>query len=433
MINKNMKPKMKYLIFLSLVSLIPSAFGQGKDSLKQMPKVLTLQEVIAALDKNPSLLSFDERINSNNAYAKGARSLEAPKVSAGLWMFPYSMPKNNMDGMAPENQGALMIGVEQMIMNPSKRKAEQIYMKGMSSVESAMKSFDRQIMIEEVKKMYYDWIILKKELTVLKESESLMSLMIKSGEIGYTYNQNQLSRIYKAKSELYNIQNMIIMTENEIREMNIGLNTMMNINKSIVFDVDTNYAIENYELLPIDTSLISANRSDIKNINESIKLFGLKRELELSKRKPDFGIQYAHMNSFGNMPNQFNLMGMVTIPIVPWAAKGYKANLEGLKYETKSLNYRKEAIVNEATGNIEKLKSDMTNKKRQVRMYEQNLIPALEKNFNTSLIAFEHMKEDMFMTIDAWMALKMARIEYLNLLGDLLKLQASYERHIEKQ
>lgn len=421
-----MKLNIRYSILLSLVFFAIHANAQQDTA----QKVLSLQEIIAALDKNPALLSFDERINSNNAYAKGARSLEPPKVSAGLWMFPYSRP-SGMDAGAPDNRGALMIGVEQMIMSPAKRKREQRYMEGMSSVEQTMKDFDRQNMIEEVKKIYYEWIVLKKKLTVLKESESLMNLMIKSGEIGYTYNQNQLSRIYKAKSELYTIQNMIIMTKNEIREMNIGLNTMMNIDKSTVFDVDTNYVIENYEVLPIDTSQIRVNRSDIRIIDESVKLYELKRDLELSKRNPDFGIQYGHMNNFGDMPNQFNLMGMITIPIAPWAAKGYKANLEGIKYETRALNYRKEALVNEAAGSLEKLKNDLANKKKQVEMYEQNLIPALDKNFNTSLIAFEHMKEDMFMTIDAWMALKMARIEYFNLLGDLLKLQAEYEREME--
>jgi outer membrane protein, heavy metal efflux system len=425
MISSYMIVKIKYSILVSLVFLVLNTNAQDVDSLKQSSKVLTLQEVIAALDKNPTLLSFDEKINSSNAYAKGARSLDPPKLTGGFWMTPY-----NLD---PMGGGSLMIGAEQMIMNPAKRKAEQNYMLGMSSVEQTMKAYDRQNMIEEAKKMYYEWIILKKKFSVLKESESLMNLMIKSGEIGYTYNQNQLSRIYKAKSELYNIQNMLIMIENEIRQMNIGLNTMMNIDKSIVFDVDTNYTIAAYDVLPIDTGAISANRSDIKNIQESIKLFELKRSLELSKKKPDFGIQYAHMNSFGSMPNQFNLMGMVTIPIAPWSSKGYKANIEGFKFETRALNYRKEAIINETAGNLEKLKNDIINKKRQVRMYEQNLIPALEKNFNTSLIAFEHMKEDMFMTIDAWMALKMARIEYLDLVGELLKLQSSYERQIEKQ
>jgi outer membrane protein, heavy metal efflux system len=428
-----MKRKIKYPAFIALIFLFSSAYGQNADTLEQAHRILTLQEVIAALDKNPTLLSFDEKINSNNAYARGARNLEPPKISTGLWMFPYSMPKNSMAGTAPENQGAFMIGVEQMIMHPGKRKAEQKYMEGMSSVEETMKAFDRQNMVEEAKKMYYEWIILKKKQAVLKESENLLNLMIKSAEIGYTYNQNPLSRIYKAKSELYSIQNMLIMTENMTQQINISLNTMMSIDKETVFDVDTNYVITNYDVLPNDTNSISANRSDIKNIQESIRLFGLKRELELSKRKPDFGIQYAHMNNFGSMQNQFNLMGMITIPIAPWAAKGYKANLEGIKYETKALELKKEAIINEATGNLKKIKSEIANKKRQVKMYEENLIPALEKNFSSSLIAFEHMKEDMFMTIDAWMALKMAKIEYLDLLGELLKMQAQYERQIEKQ
>jgi cobalt-zinc-cadmium efflux system outer membrane protein len=425
--------KTSYFILLLSTCLLVKTSAQKTDSVAGSQDILTLQAVLTAIDSHPALLSFDEKINAINAYAKGARSLEPPKISAGLWMFPYSKPENNMDGTPSENRGAVMIGIEQMIMNPGKRKAEQTYMEGMSSVEQTMKAYDRQNMVEEAKKMYYDWLILKKKLTVLKISEGLMNLMVKSAEIGYTYNQNQLSRIYKAKSELYNIQNMLLMTENEIKQMNIALNTMMNIEKTKVFEVDTNYTIQNYEDLPIDTLQLRTGRSDIRNIDASVKLFSLKKDLELSKRKPDFGIQYAHMNNIGNMPNQFNLMGMITIPIAPWSSKGYKANMEGLKFETRALNYRKETIVNEAAGHLQKLKYDIANKKKQVHLYQQHLIPALEKNFNTSLIAFEHMKEDMFMTIDSWTALKMAKIEYLDLLGALLKLQASYERQIEKQ
>lgn len=423
-----MRIRLLYVVFLVIAWAHSSTYAQNQDI-----KTLTLEEVVRALDKNPTLLSFDEKINANNAYSKSARNLEPPKISAGLWMFPYSMPNGSMNEGGAENQGALMIGVEQMIMNPNKRKAEQSLMEGMSRVEQTMKSYDRQNMVEEVKKMYYEWVVLKKKLNVLKASEDILNLMIKSGEIGYTYNQNQLSRIYKAKSELYSIHNMQIMIENMIRKMNIGLNTMMNVDKDIVFNIDTTYSIKNYDNLSIDTNSLKKNRSDIQNINESLRLLELRRTMELSKKKPDFGIQYAHMNSFGSMPNQFNLMGMVTIPIAPWASRGYKANIEGIKHETKALNLRKEAIVNETIGGLENIQADISNKKRQVEMYEKNLIPALEKNFSTSLIAFEHMKEDMFMTIDAWMALKMAKIEYLDLLGELLKLQASFERQVEEQ
>jgi outer membrane protein, heavy metal efflux system len=425
MLNINGMNYLKISFAICLIIFSTKTFSQNSpDSLNKSPKILSLTEVIDALDKNPALLQFDEKIKSYGAYAKGARSLDPPKITGGFWMTPYNFN--------PNAGGAIMVGAEQMIMNPGKRKAEQIYMEGMSGVEQTMKAYDKQNMIVQVKSMYYDWLVMKKKLKVAVESEELLKLMIKSAEIGYTYNQNQLSRIYKAKSELYDLQNMQIMLKNEIRQMNISINTMLNLDKAYVFDIDTNYVIADYDLIPVDTMMIRSNRSDIKNIEETVRLYGLRRSWELSKRNPDFGIQYAHMNSLGNMPNQFNLMGMVTIPIAPWSAKGYKANIEGLKFEQASLQKKREAIINETTGNLEKIKLSISNKKKQISMYEKNIIPALEKNFNTSLVSYEHMKEDLFMTLDAWMALKMAKIEYLDLVGELLKFQAYYERQLEK-
>ena len=411
-------------VLLSTLIVIPAfAFSQS-DSLTEK-RVLTLPEVIAAISQNPYLRAFDDKIQSYGAYAKGAKSWDAPKVVGGLWMTPYNIEQN-------KNMGMVMIGAEQMIPNPSKQKAEQNFMQGMTSVEKTMKSFETQDMIEEAKKTYYEWIILEKQLKVLEESERLITLMITSGEINYTYNQGMLGRIYKAKSELYNLQNTEIVNRNEIRQKNIRVNTLMNISKEAVYTIDTTYVIYNYEKIEIDTAALEKNRSDLRNIDESIKLFRLKTTMESSKRKPDFGIQYWHMNSFGNQPNLFTLMGSVSIPIVPWAAKKYNANIEGIKYETASLLLKKEAILNNTLGEVQKIRSEMASKKKQVLMYEKNIIPALQKNYNASLIAFEHMKEDMFMTIDAWNTLKMAKVEYLTLLGELLKMQAEYERQIEE-
>ncbi|MFL5729222.1 MAG: TolC family protein [Cytophagaceae bacterium] len=412
-----------FRIVTGLFLIILSESGFTQDTLNP-GKILTFQELVAAIDQNPSLLAFDEKMKSYEAYSQSAKSLDPPKITSGFWMYPYSQRQNG---------GSLMIGAEQMIMNPSKRKAEQKYMAGMSSVEQTMKDFEKQDMLAEAKKIYYEWIVLEKKKRTLKESEEILNLMIRSAEIGYTYNQNLLSRVYKAKSELYTIQNMQIMVENEIKQMNVELNILMNINKELAYKIDTAYRIANYDLLPIDTTALKANRSDIKNIDESIRLFNLQSDFILSKRKPDFGVQYAHMQGMNGMQNQFNLMGMVTIPIAPWSAKGYKASLKGIQYESSYLNLKKEAIINETIGRLQKLKAEIGSKKRQVEMYEKNIIPALEKNFNASLISFEHMKEDMFMTIDAWVTLKMAKLEYLNLLGELLKLQADYERQIEKK
>jgi len=113
---------------------------------------------------------------------------------------------------------------------------------------------------------------------VLEQNESVINLMIKSAEIGYTYNQAELSRIYKAQAELYNIQNMQLMTRNDIKQLNIEINTLIYADKAAVYDIDTNYTIYNYDVMPADT-IAPATRSDVQTIEQSMHLLELKKKI----------------------------------------------------------------------------------------------------------------------------------------------------------
>jgi outer membrane protein TolC len=206
----------------------------------------------------------------------------------------------------------------------------------------------------------------------------------------------------------------------------------MNRDKNIVFDIDTNYTIKNYESETLDTTTISASRSDIKSIDQEIKLAQLKQQLEWSKRLPEFGIKYDNMFAFGTTPNQFSIMGMITIPIVPWSSKMYKSNVAGIKYEIESYQKQKESLVNETSGEIISLQTQIKSKKLQVDLYKNNIIPALEKNYKTTLLAYDQNTEDLFSVLDAWQSLKLGRIEYLEIIKDLLLLQVEFEKQIEK-
>ena len=64
-------------------------------------------------------------------------------------------------------------------------------------------------------------------------------------------------------------------------------------------------------------------------------------------------------------------------------------------------------------------------------MYEKNIIPALNNNYQTSLLAYQQNTEELFMVLDALQTLKMAQLEHLNQLGDLLKLQVEFEKQME--
>ncbi|HEY8400536.1 MAG TPA: TolC family protein [Cytophagaceae bacterium] len=413
---------LKY-IGLLLHILCIQLVSEATDTLN-IKKVMTLEEILSKIEENPALAQYTERVNAINAYAKSVRAWEPPTVESGLWMTPYNL-KGDM--------GAFMISGRQMIPNPAMLRAEEKYMKSMSGVEEQMKKNERQELIVKAKQLYYEWLVLEKKKKVLIESQELLDVMIKSAEIGFTYNQNLLSRVYKAKSELYNLYNMQVMYENEIRQKNIQLNTIMNQDKSFVFQIDTSYQVSLSSDYSVDSISLLASRSDLQQIEESVKALQLKQRFEQSKRYPQFGIEYGHMSSFGSVPNQFNLMGMVTIPIAPWSDKGYKASIKGAGFEIASLERRKEAIINKLMGELSLLLQEIHSKQAQIEMYEKNILPVLEKNYKASLVSFEHMKEDLFMAIDAWMALKMAKIAHLDLIAERLMLEAAYERIIEKE
>jgi len=406
-------------------------------------QIMRLDTIISTIEQaNPELQMYDAQAAAFSSYAKGAKAWDAPKVGAGFFMTPYNPAMwkadnsgggiNNM-GNTSNGMGSFMIQGQQMIPNPAKLKANEKYMQSMSAVEIANKDFAKNNLFAQAKMNYTEWLILKKKLYVLNEQEQLMNYIIKTTEIRYPYQQEKLNSIYKAKAELAAIQNMRLMFDSEINWKRVSLNQLMNRDKSIQFDVDTSILFKNYEATTLDTTTLISNRSDIAAIEKNILVYKNKQQYEYSRLKPDFEIQYGHMFSFGNNPNLFTLMGMVTIPIAPWSSNMYKSSALGINYQIQGYQKQKEAIINEATGMAESIQWRILSQKKQISIYEKTMLPALQKNYKASLLAYEQNTEDLFVVLDAIQALQMARMELLDKMQELLLLQIEYEKIIEQK
>jgi len=396
-------------------------------------QILTLDSIFKAIDnKQPKLKIYDARIKAYDAYASGARSLDAPQVGAGFFMTPYNTMMWKPDAATGSpGMGSFMISAQQMIMNPKKLRANSSYMEKMSGVDGEMKSAMRNELFSMAKMNYYEWLVLKKKLRVLAESEALLGYVVRSTEIRYTYGLDKLNAYYKAKAMLGDVQNMKLMTELEIRQARIDLNTVMNRGKDLMFDIDTSFVLKNYEDNLIDSSAIPANRSDYKAYSQNIDLLGLKQVYERSKRLPDFGLKYDHMIAFGTQPWQFSLMAMVSIPIVPWSSKMYRSTVNGLNFEIEALKNEQKVLINQTTGNLQNIKERIRSKKQQFDLYEKTILSAMRKNYQITLLAYEQNNEELFMVLDAWQNLKVAQLGDLDLLKDLLLLQVEYEKELE--
>lgn len=408
-----------------------SLWWMGSASLNA--QVLTLDAIIDSITtSHPSVKMYDNEIRSMDEAAKGARSWMPPQVGVGQFMTPYDVSRWKKDGSVA-GMGSVMFSGEQMFPNRKKLNADASYMNAMSSVEKEKKTATLNELVSDAKQMYYEWLITRKKMVIVGQNEKLLGFMIKNAEIRYKNGLEKISAYYKAKAALGNLKNMQLIFDNDIKEKRIRINALMGRNPMIDFDIDTTYRINDYSTLVFDSTLFYANRSDLKAIDREIDLTWLRQETEKQSLKPQFGIRYEHMIGFGGQPMLYTLMGMVRIPMAKWSSKMNKANIESLKWKANALESQKTMMVNEYSGMAYGMRNEIELKKKQLKLYEDEIIPALQNNYKSMQLSYEQNTEQLFMLFDAWEKLNNTQLEYVDLLNDILRLQVTFDRLMEKK
>lgn len=393
-------------------------------------QTLSLDTVLSTIKtNNPQLKMYDADIQSMDAAAKGAKSWMPPQVETGFFMTPYNTKMWKADEMNP-GMGNYMLGVTQMFPNSSKLKADSNLMNAMSSIEKENKNYTINQLNALAKTNYYQWLVANKKIKIANDNLLLLDYMIKSMEIRYQYNMDKLPSYYKAKSQYSELESMIVMLQNDISQKRIMLNTLMARDKNTAFTIDENYKLTDFNTLVSDTTSLSKNRSDVKAIDKTMEINQLKIAAEKTKFLPEFGIKYDHMFAFGAQPQQFSLMGMITIPM-PWSTKMNKANIDSFQIKNESLKWQKQMILNEANGMISGMNTELANLKKQYEITQKSIIPALKRNYDTAILAWQNNTGDLFVALESWEALNMAQMDSLGKLQAILTAQTEIEKQLE--
>lgn len=400
--------------------------GSVSGLVAQDTALLTLDALINRVETTyPEVLKYEGRIQAYEAKAEGATALMPPTFSAGVSRFPYNLMTLNEQG--PMNQAGLEFMLEQMITHPQKRTAGKEYFQSLGAVEQSRAEWTKNELRTLAKLYYYQRQIAAKKLKVINESEQVLSLLITTAEDRYTYNQAELTTVFKARAKLEELKNMRLMQEAAITESNIGINTLLNRDVNTKFSVDTAFVLKDYNIAP-DTF----SRSDINAMTGLVESMRSEQKYMASFSKPDFGIRVQHMQMFG-MDNQFSVMGMVTIPIAPWSSKMYKSDVRAAQYEIKSMQKEIESMQLMAQRMQAEKLAMLQYSAQQLNNYRNNIIPSFEKNLDANLLAFRQNKGDFFVVLDAWEMLLMKKTEELDMWGQVLKLQAEYEYETESK
>lgn len=399
-------------------------------SFSSSAQVISLDSVLAVIDRqNPMLQEYDSKVKAMNAYTEGAKGWMAPMVGGGPFFYPY--PGQML--MDERDKGMFVLNVEQDIPNPLKLNAKKNYFASKAAVEEKGRARQFNELRSAAKENYYQWLVLQKKENVLQENKRIVELMLKLARIRYPYNQGSLGNIYKAEARLHEVDNMMQMNQAEMEEKLFLLKALMKLPTDALIQPDTLTQISfDPNKVLYDTAELEASRSDVQQINRSIEVMKQNQLWQKTQAKPDFRIRYEHMQPRGDMAVQFSLMAMVSIPIVPWASKMYKAEVAGMSHEIEAMKRGREALLIEARGMLAGMASQLTRMQTQLENYDKKIIPALKKNYETLLLAYEENREQLPIVIDGWEAMNMAQLEYLNKMQEYYLMIVRYEKEIEK-
>ena len=387
---------------------------------------LSVQNIFTEIDRTyPQLQFYESKINSIRSLVEGAKAWMPPTAALALDRFPYQV--SMIKEKTPDNQAGIMVTVQQMIPNPNKLNAKRDYLASLENVQRNDLEWQKNILHFTARLYYYRRYTAEQKLKLIKEYRELLNLLIKTAKDKYTYNQADLGTIFKAEASLSELANMETMLFSQIAESNIGLNTLMGRDVNTSFAIDTLIAPKDYSadyLLALDSSQIL--RNDILSLQSQIQSMKLNQRLAATGSKPDFGIQFSHGQMFG-MGNQFSIMGMITVPIVPWSSKMYKSEVKSMGFEIEAMQKEKSTMQLMAMQMIREKITMLRYEKKQLDNYDKNILPSYRRNLESNLLAYRQNTGNFFVLLDAWNMLLMKELERIDKLGQLFTVQSEYE------
>ena len=92
---------------------------------------------------------------------------------------------------------------------------------------------------------------------------------------------------------------------------------------------------------------------------------------------------------------------------------------------------QKASMANEFSGLAYQMQQNIGAKRKQVKLFEENIMPALQRNYESTQLAYGQNTSELFELFDAWETLNNTQIEYINQLQQLLSMQVDLEKLLE--
>ncbi|HIW98044.1 MAG TPA: TolC family protein [Candidatus Tidjanibacter gallistercoris] len=442
-------------VFLAALASVASVVLTAQEPTQPQTVTLTLDQAIEiALDENPTIKVADMEIERQDYVRKETVGNLLPSLSAS-GQYSYSIIKQKMSksglSFGADNTVTLGANLTVPLFVPAVYASLKLNDAQMAeAVESARSS--RVTMVNEVRKAFYNMLLLQESLAVLRESEKIMQETVDNTRMMYEAELGSEYDYITAQSNLSAIMPNIIQTEGSIQVADFYMHMLLSLPNDVAIELVGDLDSYSGDIINRDGSYSTdiSNNSDLKLLDIQERMLEAQLKVTNAQRMPtlsafgsfslygndmpeiNFG-DIAGSGSAANSAKQFwwqhpaSVGVSISIPIF----SGNKINNQAKQAKIAIDQLRMQRVYTEESTNM------------QVRTSISNLVTALSKmKANETSMAQARKAYDITNarytggagTIlelnSAQLQLTQARLNYTQAIYDYLAAEADYEKII---
>jgi outer membrane protein TolC len=413
------------LILIIFVNSSKSIFAEGHEN-NIIDKLIE-----EAVNNNPELKAFEERIHVFEEKPSQAESLDNPRLKLSIMNLPVDTFRFNQAPMTQKQ-----ISIMQKFPFPGK-----LTLKG-NMAEKALEIVKEEYVdkknniIMKVKVAYENIIFIYNAIEITERNKDLLREFVKIAETKYTVGKGIQQDVLKAQVELSKIIDRLIVLEQKRQSSVARLNTLLNRPTQMPFtdigqrkQTSFNLTFENLQKIAEEEQPV------LIGLKHLIERFRFSYKLAEKDFYPDFdvGISYGQRDDSLTEERSDFLSGFITINIPIW----YKTK-ESRKVAEEKANMRKateqyNSMKNEIFFQIKDILTDIERYNQEIELFNTGLIPQSTLSLESAIAGYKVNKVDFITLVNNQITLYNYEIDYYRALTGYEKKIAELEAVVGKR
>ncbi|MBC8287412.1 MAG: TolC family protein [Nitrospinae bacterium] len=417
----------RFLLFMgTLLMLFPDSGSAQENPFKSV-----LQSFITtALENNPAIKEFQNRIKAAQEVPSQVSSLDDPILQFQL----MNMPVDTFD-LSQENMTQKLFSLSQKLPYPGKLglKAE-IAGKNIAITEQDLEEA-RLTITRDVKLAFYELCFVLEATNITKENKTLLEQFVVIAESKYSVGKGLQQDVLKAQVELSKIMERLIELQKLEGFEKAKLNSLMNLlpQEDLMIPhgigkTDFNFTVEKLQ------AIAEKHRPLLSKILSLKERYGSSKKLAEKEYYPDFnvGLKYGQRDGTQmiDRPDFVSAFVGINIPIWYKTKQSRRVSETAYKVEMASETYNK--AKNQIFLNLKKLVDKEQQGSRTLGLIEQGILPQARQSLESALAGYSVDKVDFLTLLDNQLTLFNWQIKYHRELTDYEKNLAVIEQSAGK-